>query len=207
MSAAESSSGIRRKRERRESFTDCIWLTRPERSAKRNWRLTPKPPDLNPLKGLDLTEEQTFGFPSARLGNPSVQLGFPSDWLGIPSAQLGIPSARLGTASLRPSGAEVTSDRLWSLQEEAGLGVTIGAALRPQPIEKTRLGLVTPASRRAVAALSDWGGRRPGAGEKPLLEIGEQLAGAPALAAAAGLQRVQDPDEVLVADALELANG
>src|ERR1700680_1535930 len=51
---------------------------------------------LNPLKGLDLTEERTFGFPSARLGNPSVQLGFPSDWLGFPSAQLGIPSVRLG---------------------------------------------------------------------------------------------------------------
>jgi hypothetical protein len=51
---------------------------------------------LNPLKDLDLTEGQTFGIPSAGLGNPSVQLGFPSDWLGFPSAQLGIPSVRLG---------------------------------------------------------------------------------------------------------------
>src|ERR1700731_4068180 len=69
---------------------------------------SPKPPagvDLNPLKDLDLTEGQTFGFPSARLGFPSARFGFPSDWLGFPSAQLGIPSVRLGTASFRPSGA------------------------------------------------------------------------------------------------------
>jgi hypothetical protein len=54
-----------------------------------------KPPagvGLNPLKDFDLTEGQTFGFPSARLGIPSAGFGFPSDWLGFPSAQLGIPS-------------------------------------------------------------------------------------------------------------------
>ena len=90
-------------------------------------RVTPKPPvgvGLNPLKDFDLTEGQTFGIPSARLGFPSARFGFPSDWLGFPSAQLGIPSVRLGTASFRPSGAALTSDRLWSRQEEAGLGVT-----------------------------------------------------------------------------------
>src|ERR1700686_2879108 len=88
--------------------------------------VTPRPPacaGLNPLKDLDLTDGQTFGFPSARLGFPSARFGFPSDWLGIPSAQLGIPSVRLGTASLWPSGAAIAPDRLWSRKEEAGSGV------------------------------------------------------------------------------------
>jgi hypothetical protein len=65
----------------------------PERTS----RVTPKAA-ASPLKGLDLTEGQTFGIPSARLGFASARFGFPSDWLGFPSAQLGIPSVRLGTA-------------------------------------------------------------------------------------------------------------
>ena len=88
--------------------------------------VTPKPlagVGLNPLKDLDLTEGQTFGFPSAQLGFPSAGFGFPSDWLGFPSVQLGIPSVRLGTASLRPSGAAIASDRLWSRKEAAGSGL------------------------------------------------------------------------------------
>src|SRR5271166_5167522 len=56
------------------------------------------------------------------------------------------------------------------------------------------------ASRGAPALRSGGTGAR----EKPLLEIREQLARAPALAAATGLQRVQNADEVLVANALEL---
>jgi hypothetical protein len=83
------------------------WL-RLSRRRRRISGVTPKPPagvGLNPLKGFDLTEGQTFGIPSARLGFPSARFGFPSDWLGFPSAQLGIPSVRLGTASFRPSGA------------------------------------------------------------------------------------------------------
>src|ERR1700674_877418 len=74
----------------------------------RDTGVTPKPPagvGLNPLKDLDLTAGQTFGFPSSRLGFSSARFGFPSDWLGFPSAQLGIPSVRLGTAYFRPSGA------------------------------------------------------------------------------------------------------
>src|SRR5271165_2109435 len=39
------------------------------------------------------------------------------------------------------------------------------------------------------------------------LEIRKQFAGAPALAAAAGLQRAQDAHEVVVADPLEFADG
>jgi hypothetical protein len=66
-------------------------------------RVTPKPADvgLNPLKDFDLTEGQTFGIPSARLGFPSARFGIPSAWLGFPSAQLGIPSVGLGTGGGR----------------------------------------------------------------------------------------------------------
>ncbi len=41
---------------------------------------------------------------------------------------------------------------------------------------------------------------------KPLLEIGQQLARTPALAAVARFQGVHDADEILIADALELAD-
>jgi hypothetical protein len=68
------------------------------------------------LKRLDLMEEQTFGFPSLRLGNPSVQLGFPSDWLGFPSAQLGIPSVRPGDGPLRLSCAKGVPERAQTVQ-------------------------------------------------------------------------------------------
>ncbi len=42
---------------------------------------------------------------------------------------------------------------------------------------------------------------------KPLLEIGEQLAGTPAFAAVAGLQGMHDTDEVFVPDSFEFADG
>src|SRR3984885_5775757 len=53
---------------------------------------------------------------------------------------------------------------------------------------------------------SDWSGRRR-MGEKSSLELCKQLSGAPPLAVVAGLQRLQEADEVLVADSLELADG
>jgi hypothetical protein len=75
--------------------------------------VTPEPRagvGLNPLKDLDLTEGQTFGFPSSQLGFPSDWLGIPSVRLGFPSVQLGIPSVQLGTASLvTPKPIVVTS--------------------------------------------------------------------------------------------------
>ena len=78
-----------------------LWGRRSE-SPQWAWELRGGPTlAINPLKGLDLTEGQTFGFPSAGLGFPSVPLGFPSVPLGIPSAQLGIPSAQLGIPSVR----------------------------------------------------------------------------------------------------------
>jgi hypothetical protein len=83
--------------------------------------VTPKPPagvSLNPLKDLDLTEGQTFGFPSSQLGFPSARFGFPSDWLGFPSAQLGIPSSGLEPLAAYRRGRAF--DRLCSHQEEGG---------------------------------------------------------------------------------------
>ena len=116
--------------------------------------VTPEPRagvGLNPLKDLDLTEGQTFGFPSAQLGFPSAGFGFPSDWLGFPSAQLGIPSGRPGPASLRPSGAAIASDRLWSRKEEAGSGVTFHPRVQHNPLkspisrDKNRVNFVSKA--------------------------------------------------------------
>jgi hypothetical protein len=54
---------------------------------------------------------------------------------------------------------------------------------------------------------SEWGGRRRRAGAKSLLELRKQLSGSPAFAIPASLQRLQDPDKVLVADPLELTDG
>ena len=44
-------------------------------------------------------------------------------------------------------------------------------------------------------------------GEKSPLELCKQLSGAPPLAVVAGLQRLQDAEEVVVADPLEFADG
>ena len=53
----------------------------------------------------------------------------------------------------------------------------------------------------------EWGGRRRRAGAKSLLELCKQLSGSPAFAIPTSLQRLQDPDKVLVADPLELTDG
>jgi hypothetical protein len=55
-------------------------------------------------------------------------------------------------------------------------------------------------------APSDQSGRRRRAGAKSLLELRKQLSGTPALAVAAGLQRFEDADEVLIADPLDLTD-
>jgi hypothetical protein len=69
------------------------------------------------------------------------------------------------------------------------------------------MSLKRPSSKQRAAATSvKPSGRRQRAGEKSPLEIRKQLSGAPTRAAATSLQRVQDADEVLVADALELAD-
>src|SRR6202140_2752868 len=116
----EQSDFRRRKIGRRNSVRSS------ERRRRSSWA-TPPPPagvGLNPLKDLDLTEGQTFGFPSARLGIPSARFGFPSDWLGFPSAQLGIPSVRLGTASFRPSEAALPRIAFGPGRRRPGWGVT-----------------------------------------------------------------------------------
>jgi hypothetical protein len=122
--------------------------------------VTPTPPAApNPLKDLDLTEGRTFGFPSARLGIPSAGFGFPSDWLGFPSAQLGIPSVRPGNGSLRPAERKSSSDRLWSPQEEAGLGVTKRPRVThkwlksPDSREKNRVKIVSRTCPERVPAV------------------------------------------------------
>jgi hypothetical protein len=103
------------------------------------------------LKYLDVTEEQTFGFPSAGLGFPSARFGFPSIRLGIPSVRLGIPSVRLGNRSWRHSEAARFGIALGSPQEEAGLGVAFSTRVTHNPLkspdsrEKNRVKIVSQA--------------------------------------------------------------